>query len=247
MSPTRTAMRDGGPIFAKTCDECGKEGVATNDSDSDFYVNARHPDGSVRSWRRYCKACDLIRIRERRIARRDEINARKRERYAERRESDPEFVERMRVQGRERAAQYRRDPEKGARIRAASRRYHAKATAERPDEVRQSGRMEYALRAERAGRELRRRASVIDGTGPRIPADLFRRWLQAYKRLADHPTDAALARELGITERRLRSVLSGEYENVSLDVVDRALLTAPLTVELDGRPIVSLECLYPAA
>jgi hypothetical protein len=160
-------------------------------------------------------------------------------------ESDPKFAAQLRKRERAATRRWLESPENQAKARKACLDYYYRRKASDPESINETARMGYALRQERKGRPVKSRRTVIDGTQPRIPAEPFRKWLAAYKNLADHSTDAMLARELGITERRLRSVLAGEYQNVSLDVVDRALLSAPLTVTLDGRAVVGIDSLYP--
>jgi hypothetical protein len=38
--------------------------------------------------------------------------------------------------------------------------------------------------------------------------------------------------------------MSGEYAQVGVDVVDRALLNAPRVIEIDGKPILRFDDLY---
>lgn len=69
-------------------------------------------------------------------------------------------------------------------------------------------------------------------SGPVVESAPFAGWLQAF-----NETPAEIARVTGINERRIRSVLNGEQENVELDTVDQALCNA-------GRPDL-LDSLYP--
>jgi hypothetical protein len=130
------------------------------------------------------------------------------------------------------------------KARQSVRAYHERIRQEDPERLREESRLGYALRRERAGKPVRSpRPTVIDGTQPRILAGPFFDWLTAFRDLADLP-DEALARSLGMTERRLRSVLAREYERVSMDVVDRALTNAWFVVDVAGRPVVRFDDLY---
>jgi hypothetical protein len=102
-----------------------------------------------------------------------------------------------------------------------------------------------ALRALREGRDYRPRRYVIDGTAPRLPSGPLRAWLVAYRLERGIAEVAALAAELGLVRRRVASLLAGEQESVTLDVVDVALSNAEAVVFLDGRYVLTLDDLYP--
>jgi hypothetical protein len=104
----------------------------------------------------------------------------------------------------------------------------------------------YALRREREGKAVQHRETVIDGTSPRIPIESFQEWLKAYQTVTGLDR-AELARELGMTERRIGCVLKGEYKKVSLDVVDSALLRAQRAVCVRSEVVVTLDDLYPVS
>lgn len=243
-NPVRVGIRDGRITKLKRCPDCGQEKECRDDVDSEFGIHARRENGSVQTWTPLCKACTRRAQKSYREARAEQINETRRQRHAERMATDPEYREAKRQRNYDSMQRWLADPENAEKARVASVRYHRERRRRDKAAVNEEARMLYALRADRDGRAVNHRATVIDGTRPRIPAEPFREWLVAYQRLADLPSDAALARELGMTERRLRSVLAREYRNVSLDIVDKAILTGPLTVELDGRPIVRLDGLY---
>ena len=235
----RVGIRDGEIVRLKFCPGCGQDKIASDTKKSEFSVNKRGPDGSVRGWRPLCKKCkaretqayrDRDREASRRLAR--ETTARifsdperaafrrdqMRQWARKRREEDPEFAERRRQQGRAwRERKLREDPE----FFSAARRAERAAFVSRPP-------------------------SPIDGTSPRVLAEPMRRWLRAYEVVAGFEGRSdALAEHLGIEPRRVRSLYRRETLRVSVDIVSRALTNAAYVVEIDGRPIVTYDDLYP--
>lgn len=111
---------------------------------------------------------------------------------------------------------------------------------------REAARLAEALRRERAGLPRReQRQSVVDRTAPREDARSFVAWLRAYQCAARIDSAEALARELGLVERRVRALLAGEQRFVSSDVVSRALTDARIVVSVGGRLVVTYDDLYP--
>lgn len=114
-------------------------------------------------------------------------------------------------------------------------------------------RLDKALRRMEEGIVPRpRRGTVVDATSPREPAAPFIAWLRAYGAVRGFGPERdeegretwrteALAIELGLVERRVRSLLAGEQAHVSVDVVSRALTEARIVVSVAGRLVVTLD------
>ena len=223
----------------RVCD-CGTEGLCLDGPESVFPANTYDERGRATGWRTLCRSCWNAYQREHRQGDvRGQANARRRKRHAERMLSDPEYVEQRR---REANARYARDPQRRQRVAAANRRW----VRTYPKRVRDRDAAYRAARAEREGREYHPRSYVTDGTAPREPVAAFLAWLVAYRRERCLPDVTAVAKELGLEERGLRRVLSGEYRKVGLDVIDRALLHARIAVRVNGRAIYVLSDLYPS-
>jgi hypothetical protein len=78
----------------------------------------------------------------------------------------------------------------------------------------------------------------------RLPSAPFGRYLEAYEKASRlGPTGTALA--LGVEPRRSQYFRYGTQPSVAFDVVDRALMNANRTVEVDGRSIFAIGDLYP--
>ena len=243
VSAVRVGIRDGQVVHLKRCARCKETKVARDHPDSEFWVSNRNPDGSVKFWQGYCKACSKERRREYVEANRERVNEQRRKRHRERMETDPAYRERHRVASR--AAHLRwmeRDPEAEEKLRTAARNYQRRRRAEDPEAVNELARLEYALRAEREGRTVKRSRTVIDGTAPRVDADPFRAWLEAYM-AATGLGPQVVAEDLGLVPRRLRGVLAGQAK-VAVDVVDRALVAARFPIEVAGRLILRIDDLY---
>ena len=193
------AVVDGVERHVKYCPGCGQEKVAEADApDSGFYTN--RASGYV-TFYRLCKACVSS---KRKRARRE----------------DPRFRE-METATRRRWAE--KNPE---RLREAQRDWHRRYRAAHPEEVRELQRISYRLRAERRGiKPIAGWPKVIDGTRPEEAAPPFVAWLRAYQRARDLPSAEALARELGLVNRRVRSLLAGEQQRVSVAACCPRLVT----------------------
>lgn len=61
------------------------------------------------------------------------------------------------------------------------------------------------------------------------PAGPLREWLQ--ERLEGYDSVADMAKALGMSERRLRALLSGEYSTVGINQVDRLLLKTDIMLD----------------
>ncbi len=227
-------------IKIKIC-SCGFVGICANDPEStDFPIKSRNPR---LSWQPRCRKCQKHFQREyhREYRRRqgDEFNAKRRETYAQRMANDPLYVEVRRKTNREAKRRAYAEPKARERILRNSRKWQR----ENRDQARESHRLWYTLKREQEGKSVRRSRTVIDGTAPRIPVEPFQGWLKVYKR-ARSLSNAELARELCMSERRVRSVLEGEYKHVVLDVVDRALISARTVVYITGQAILRIDDLY---
>jgi hypothetical protein len=165
--------------------------------------------------------------------------------YHERACADPIRRERLREQRRRWQEAWRRANPETYHATQARWREELKNDPERYAAFLENQRMTYRLRIERrTGRLPAPARSPL--TVPTVPLGPFRDWLLAYQVDTGLDSAVALAEELGIQERRVRYVLAEEAENVSLDVVDRALIEARRTVEVGGRTIFGLEDLYPS-
>lgn len=208
----------------KRCSGCGETKIAEPAvDDSGFYVSW-YSNGRP-CFYTHCKAC---RSRDRR----------------ERMAADPEFAARTKKREREIAQRWRAaHPERSREVSLAS--YHRRKAAD-PETINANARLNYRLRKMRKGEPVEPVSLERwrDRAQPRIPASPFSAWLKAYRR-STNLSNAALARQLGMSERRLRSVLAGEYDRVALDVVDRALTNAVEGVYVEGRLILDLGDLYP--
>lgn len=183
-----------------------------------FYVNRRLKSGRV-VFSTLCKPC-LMEQRRRR------------------RREDPVFAE------RERAARARWAAKNQERLRDLRVAWHRRWRAAHREEYRELQRIYYRLRAQRDGRrEYAGRRRVIDGTRPERPAGPFAEWLAVYRRVRGLSVPE-VARELGLVERRVLSLLSGDQAEVSVDVVSRALTEARVVVSVGGRAIVTFDDLY---
>lgn len=231
------------------CVKCGRTGPRFDGPDSLFRPNRRDPTGRVVAWRKKCRFCLTEEKRQWRANlsedRLEEMRRRKRERHAERMLEDPAYREQHRLRSGRAHDRWLAKPGNEVKAQRASRDYQRRMRREDPKRVNEDHRLNYALRQERNGKSVRHRTTVVDFTQPRVEAWRFQAWLVAYSKARKYPSRAVLARELKIGERRIHSVLNGEYRRVALDVVDRALLNARAQVFLHGHWIVTLEDLYP--
>lgn len=212
---------DGTERHVKFCPGCSQTRVAEDGApDSGFYVS-RRGDGYV-SFYRLCRRC----LSE---ARKDA------------RRTDPRFRQ-MEYEARQR---WMAKPENRERYRETSNAWQRRYRATHRDEVRERDRMAYRLRAERRGIKPSNWPKVIDGTRPEVPAAPFVEWLSAYKRARDLGSASDAALELGLGDRRTRSLLSGAQASVSVDVVSRALTEARVVVSVGCRAVVTFDDLYP--
>jgi hypothetical protein len=219
--------RDGKTVKLKICRRCGLEKICSTDPDSEFAIASRKLGYSV-VWDAACKACK---------------NARHKHRMA----TDPEYAQRVRQRGRVRNQEWLKDPENRARAQAACRRYYRKVKEEDPGRWAAEARMDYVLRCEREGKTVNpSRPTIIDRTAPRVPIGPFYEWVLACKEVFGISEAEALAGRLDICPRRMQDFLSGKNKNVTIDIVDRAILAADISVEVGGQVIYNLECLYPA-
>jgi hypothetical protein len=82
---------------------------------------------------------------------------------------------------------------------------------------------------------------------PRVPAAPFVEWLRAYMVRTGLTDATATAESLGICERRVRCLLAGGQEQVTIDVVDQALLSCYFVIPVAGVMVLTLDELYPLA
>jgi hypothetical protein len=240
-----------------------------------FAVEKRNPDGSVRQYSRWCRACknEHYRImRTRRWEKDPEAErAKLRVRY-ERLKSRPESLEAARRSEREYQRRQREraktDSELAERRRETQRRWLAgvRADPERRAERLAVLRMDYRIRRERKGLGVRPRRKLArdDVRLPIVPLEPFARWfdalvvtlgvsLNANARRNGEPTLGELAERFGCSARRLYSVRNRAQRYVSADLVDRALtrMDATLVVDLgangdrEERLVVRFDDLYP--
>lgn len=243
---TRMVEFEGKLTAWRQCIECDAEGLCLDEPEGLFIVKGRREDGSATHWSTRCRKCYNERQNKRRKeASREKTNARRRVRYREKM-ADPEFAERRRAYG---LAYYYAHPERKLRIQQNQKNWKDRRRKERGEEVRELSRIDRRLRLERDGKTPRKRAvTVVDLTQPRVPAEPFRRWVAEYSRYSYYDVNSEeFAAELGLHTRRVFSVMSGEFEQVRLDVVSRALTEAQETVYLDGRMIVTIDDLYQEA
>ena len=220
----RVVEIDGRERQVKFCPSCSRDLIAeAGNPESMFWINSRYKGRVI-----YYSRC---------------IDCEKRLRL-DRMESDPEYKLSVRKRNTEAGRRWRENPENLERARAASRRCYHRRKAADPKAMNEYARMYYVLRAERAGREIKRSKTVIDGTAPRVPIGPFRQWLMVYMEKRQL-TIGELAVELRMVERRVRSVLNQEQEQVEIDVVDRALLSSLALVQVDGELVVTIDQLYP--
>ena len=242
-------MRDGAIVRVKVCAECGVEKVCGDGPESDFSPRMRRPDGSVTRWHAYCKPCSVKYKRarlEQSVVTREAVLARRRARHAERMAADPEYRRRHNDQAAAAHARWLAKPGSREAALRSARESKRRSWERDPEGFRELKRIDYALRRERAGLPVRRRADGSMQTGDRrIPAAAFCRWLKVYRRGFDGTVEE-MARELGIPAVRVRGVLDGQ-RLVASRVVDRALLSAVRVVRVDGRLIVRFDDLYPDA
>jgi hypothetical protein len=163
-------------------------------------------------------------------------------------EADPEWLARERERRAARARERNSDPIRREAHRAAARRYRVvhkdriAANQKRSYERRKKDperwqayldlqRMNYRLRMERAGKPVRRLVKAQGGYRPtaaqhggqieRVPAGPFVGWLE--RTFNGHSSSIEMAAKLGISDHRIRDLLSGSQESVALHTVDRAL------------------------
>lgn len=242
------ALVDGRPAHIKVCEgpNCGRRGVCLDGPDSDFAIKDRGPDGRITAWHPLCKPCYNEAQRVYRLEHRDEMNAARRQRHAERMASDPEYARRKRRATRDAQRRRAQDPAKLELMRERSKVWHRRHKAEDPEGVREMDRMYYRLRVERAGGQVAQKPKRGYTTVPLFPAGPLVAYLVAYKAERGITENDMLAYDLGLSTRRVRSLLGGEQEKVSVDVISAALTGAVVEPEVDGRVVFVLDDLYPA-
>lgn len=242
----RAAVRDGRIVMIKSCANCGEDKIASTGPESEFPLNGwkdTKAHGPQRRWKSLCKICSAQYERDYRLANTEHLREGARRSYHERMQ-DPAYAKLLRDKAREQKRREARDPVKLARRREREREWKRRQRKLHREKVNAEQRHQYAVRMERKGRVVRPAKSAIDGTQPRLPAEVFRRWLVAYDEFFRSESVASLADELGLDPRRINCVLGREYERVAYDVVSRALTNARETVYLDGRMIVTIDDLY---
>lgn len=222
--------------------ECGVEGPCLDSLESIFPIGSRA--GGKIHWRPLCRVCFNAWQKERRKPLSEEQLEVRRARYHERMK-DPEYAEYRRAWGRQ---YYAESPERRASIRAYSvewRKGRGDRSGPWGDRIRENDRLRHALRAEREGRPMRPRKTVVDGTQPRMPVEPFQAWLTEYGKVSG-VGDAydALGESLDVPPRRICSVMTSQYPRVSIDVVSRALTNSKWIVEVGGRPVVTIDDMY---
>jgi hypothetical protein len=219
---------DGVERTVKFCVGCGLTKVAEKDAPDSCFALAHGAKGRSPVFKRLCRPCDAARLKRLRA---DPVRG-------------PKLRER---ELRARNNWLAKDPENVAKARAACRAWHHRAKAEDPQGMNETARMNYALRAEREGRPItRKRPTVIDRTRPVVPITPFRLWIEAVISV-ECWNMTELSAKIATPERRIRGVLAEETPNVSLDSVDRAIVSAWNVYEVEGRPIFTLDDLYPEA
>ncbi len=234
--PTFVAMRDGEIVRLKYCPGCERiKYVSTSSRTSEFPLNGRKKNGSVRGWKPLCKPCYARAAKGKRDAHIEQYRARQRAYYQELREN-PEWMGFMKVYAREyRAARRKNEPGFAAKELQRHREWKKRKLQEDPTfftAARQEER--------RKKREAEEQLAITSTTQPRICAEPFRKWIQA--QYARTGTDS-LPMITGLAQRRIWSIMNGEFQRVSLDLVERALLRAP-QVYVYGRLIVTISDLY---
>jgi len=164
----------------------------------------------------------------------------------ERAKANPADLERCRRYSREcaarRRAKARTDAALAQSLRDAQARWYAKVRndPERWARMLEDARIGYYLR--NGGRTASRARHDKTGTHPSVPLAPFADWLTVAARRFE--TGDLMAEVLGITPRNLHRLRGREGDTVHLDTVDRAL-TVLRGLEVDGRPIWTLDDLYP--
>lgn len=221
----------------KTCPKCG-----VTKPESEFYARKR-PNGTLR-YGGYCKVCkrDIQRVWARLPENRAKAAARKRARY-QRENQDPEAVARRRKRDREAKRRWR--AANPGRAAANTRRWRdgLQSDPERYATHLSQRRIDKRIRAERVTGKIEGgwiEADAMDAHRPpslkdAIPAEPFVAWIRDEFHGAE-PSTIAIA--LHIPDRRVRALLNGELDRVTLDFVDRAF-TRGL-----GRPDL-LNMVYP--
>jgi hypothetical protein len=241
VNPVRVTLRNGQVTRIKRCKECKQDKVVHEEpAMSQFAINGRRPNGTIRGWKPTCKACYAAQVRAQRRADPEGTRAKEREAY-ERLKQDPERMAVWRDYQREYARRRREvDEEFRRRCNERDARFRARKRAEdplyfSPRRVRERSEAAAIRAAEQAAH---------DQAQPRIPAEPFREWLIAYMAQTDTIHVEAVASALGLVPRRVRSVLEREYERVALDIVDQALLACPFVITVNGREVITFNDLY---
>lgn len=258
----------------KTCTRCDKRALASPTPErTGFYPNHRLTAlRGVQSYDSWCTTCRLQNARQWADEHRDRVNEARREAHKRKMATDPEYREKKRQQTRDSKRRRAQDPEVRARVNANARRYRERVLSdpERAAEWREKRRIDDALRREKrtgslARKKEQRTEPVAKEKVPRrLPVEPFAEWLTIVKaREVDDAPNArsaaddgtsltdrtvySLAANLGISDKRVREVLSGRQANVYFDTVDTALTRYGKPVTVNGfGPVDSITDLYPA-
>jgi DNA-binding XRE family transcriptional regulator len=242
----KMVMRDGRPVRVKRCAGCGVEKVVDDDPlVSQFTSMGRRSDGRARTWVPRCRVCESRRLARWREDHRDRVRAQSQATYRRIRQ-DPERLavwrDRMRAAGRRHYARRADGEEFRARNRARVAAWRAAKIAEDP------GFFTIERKAQRVARASAGAPDVV-GCGP------CRLWLFAFsiqRALWTMSGDGRrselsagrLAAELGLNPRRLQSVLFGDQDRVSVELVDAMILNCDVVVTVAGEDVWSVADLY---
>lgn len=220
------------------CPQCSR----TLPLDTDhFYVDKRHPDGSVARFSRWCKDCKREYQRVHRdVAAETGLRRARHERLRQELAGDPDLRERVHERQLQRQRDYRRrhpDTIRAQRERADER---VKADPDRLRRRRENRRIAARLRKERQGlpmnqrerHERERDEHLVGVRMPRVPAKplgdaLERRLLRALREDPDDSRDA-IAEAWGTTDRQIRAWRDGERVAMMFDVADGLLVATGL-------------------
>lgn len=232
-------------VLSRRCGKCREWKPLTRE----FYYRSKIMRDGRKDFDYYCKACQTART-----------SARARERLA-----DPATTEKERASRRERTRRWRQRNPEHARALAQQYKERLKNDPVRYARMRESQRIAYRLRKERAGEKYderrQNRAVALAFRGPsghsafRLDAKPLREWLEAVIQ-REVPTISNvstrdgtlrdLAGALGVHERKLLTIRRGEYETVTLTVADTLLTRYGQPVRVNGfGPVEFLWDLWP--
>lgn len=231
-------------VLSRRCGKCKKWKPLTREH---YYRSKTMRDGT-KDFDYYCKTCQTTRTSAR----------------ARQRRTDPETAELERILRRDRTRSWRaRNPERARKLAQEYKR-RIKKDPVRYARMRESQRIAYRLRKERAGQTYnetrQKRRAPLAFRGPsgfsanRLDATPLREWLDAVierevPTISGAPRDGnlrELAQLFGIHERQLLTIRRGEYQTVTLTVADTLLTRYGQPVRVNGYgPVEFLWDLWP--